>query len=136
MDEYEEYDYIKGETEVINGLYINGIKYSYSISKLDYDKESLIIKLYDSNDISNIIFIYKGDVPKLKKDIQFLEFCEDLDDIIANLDDIFINGNAQFEENNGEYNLILKSTESGISESSNSNIKLIKLEKKKKKSLN
>ena len=127
MEEYEECDYMKGETEVINGLYINGIKYSYSISKLDYDKESLIIKLYDSNDISNIIYIYKGDMPKLKKDIQFLEFCKDLDDIIANLNDIFINGNAQFEENNCEYNLILKSKESEISESSK--IKLIKLDK-------
>jgi len=35
MDEYEGYDYIKGENEVINGLYINGIKYSYTISKLE-----------------------------------------------------------------------------------------------------
>ena len=51
---------IQGETEENNGIYYNGINYSYSISKLDYDKESLIIKLYDSNNTSKVIYIYKG----------------------------------------------------------------------------
>jgi len=127
MEEYDHFDYIKGESEENNGLYINGIKYSFSISKLDYDKESFIIKLYDSNNESKVIYIYKGDMTTIKKDIQFLEFCEDLDDIITNLNDLFINGHFQFEENNGEYYLIFKLIESETSESSN--IRLIKLDK-------
>ena len=40
----EEFD-MKGETEENNGLYINGIYYSYSISKSEKDKDSLTIKL-------------------------------------------------------------------------------------------
>ena len=44
MNEYD----LKGETEENNGLYINGINYSYSISKSEKDNEILIIKLYDS----------------------------------------------------------------------------------------
>ena len=76
MEEYDQDDYIKGESEENNGLYINGIKYSFSISKLDYDKESLIIKLYDSNNTSKVIYIYKGDMTNIKKIFNFLNFAK------------------------------------------------------------
>ena len=36
---------MKGETKENNRFYINGINYSYSLSKSDKDQESLVIKL-------------------------------------------------------------------------------------------
>ena len=41
MEEYE----MEGETEEIIGLYINGINYSYSVSKLEKNNEKLIITI-------------------------------------------------------------------------------------------
>ena len=125
----EEYDF-KGETEENNGLYINGINYSYSIYKSDYDKMSLIIKLYDSTNESNMYYTYEGDISKYKKDIQFLESFNNLGEIITCLNDIFNKGNAKVEENNGEYNLKLLYIKSGINKISN--IHLIKHDKKEK----
>ena len=85
----EENDMI-GETEENNGFYINGISYSYSILKSDYDKESLIIKLYDSSNKSNIYYAYKGNISRLKKDIEYIVFSENIDEIITCLNDKFI----------------------------------------------
>ena len=111
----EENDMI-GETEENNGFYINGISYSYSILKSNYDKESLIIKLYDSANKSNIYYAYKGNISRLKKDIEYIVFSENIDEIITCLNDIFNKGNVQIKENNGEYNLILKFINSGITQ--------------------
>ena len=45
---------------------INGISYSYSISKSEKDKDSLIIKLYDSTNKSNKYYTYEGNITKIK----------------------------------------------------------------------
>ena len=69
MEEYE--NDMEGETPEGNGLYINGINYSYSIYKADYDEKILIIKFYDStNESNNIYYTYEGDISKFKKDIR------------------------------------------------------------------
>ena len=128
MEEYEYEDNFKGETPGNIGLYINGINYTYSIYKSDYDNKTLIIKLYDSTNGSNIYYTYESDISKYKKDIQFLESFNNLDEIIKCLNDIFNKGNVQVEEKQGEYNLKLiyiKSVNNKIS-----NIHLIKHEKK------
>ena len=64
----EEYD-MEGETLENIGIYINGISYSYLVSKSEKDKEKLIIKLYDPTPKSKIYFIYESDFSKIKKDI-------------------------------------------------------------------
>ena len=107
---------MKEETEKNFGIYINGIKYFYSISKSD--KEKLIIKLYDATNKINIYYSYSGDIAKLKRDIRFLDFCENLNDIISCLNDIFNKGNAQVDKIEGKYYLQLKYIESGINISS------------------
>ena len=99
---------MEGETEEIIGLYINGINYSYSVSKLEKNNEKLIIKLYDSTNKSNVYFTYEGNINKLKKDILFIESYENLDEIITCLNDIFNKGNAIVEQIEGKYNLKLK----------------------------
>jgi len=128
MEEYEYEDDMIGETPENIGLYINGIKYSYSIYKSDYYKKILIIKLYDSTNESNIYYTYEGDISKFKKDILFLESFNNLDEINSCLKDIFNKGNAQVEQEYGEYNLKLIYIKSGINKTSN--IHLIKHDKK------
>ena len=117
----------KGET---NGIYIDGINYSYSITKSEKNKEVLIIKLYDSTNKSNIYFTYIGNTSKLKKDIKFLELFENLDEIITCLINIFDNGNAQVEKipDLDIYNLKLQLNIFGIIR--NSTIKLNKYTQK------
>ena len=129
MEEYE--NDMEGETPEGNSLYINGINYSYSIYKADYDEKILIIKFYDSaNESNNIYYTYEGDVSKFKKDIQFLESFNNLDEINLCLNDIFNKGNAQVEEKNDEYKLKLLYIKSGINKSSY--IHLIKHDKKER----
>ena len=70
MDECE----MEGETGETFGIYINGINYSYSITKSEKNKELLIIKLYDSTNKSNIYFTYIGNISKLKKILNFLNY--------------------------------------------------------------
>ena len=130
MEEYEYENDKKQKTPGNIGLYINGINYSYSIYKSDYDKMSLIIKLYDSTNESNMYYTYEGDIFKYKKDIQFLESFNNLDEIIKCLNDIFNKGNAQIEEKHGEYNLKLLYIKSGINKICN--IHLIKHVKKER----
>ena len=109
----EKYDII-GETEEEKGIFINGQKYSYSISKSENKEEAIIIKLYDSSQKSNIYFTYEATFEKLTKDIKFLTLCENLDEMITSLNNIFSMGNAKVEENNGNFNLELKFIGSGI----------------------
>ena len=126
----EEYD-LKGETEENIGLYINGINYSYSIAKSDYDKNLLTIKLYDSTNKSNIYYTYESNMSKLKEDIKFLEFCKNLDEIIIYLNDVFNKQNVKFEQNYDEYNLQLTFIISGITQYSS--IKFVKHDIKNEK---
>ena len=122
----EDYDLI-GETKEI-GILINGIKYSYLITKSETEEESLIIKLYNPNKISDIYFTYEAPISKLRKDIKFLDLCDNLDEMIISLKDIFYKGNAKVEENHGIFNLELKYIVTGISKKCI--IKLIKHDSK------
>ena len=49
---------MKGQTSEEIGVYINGINYSYLVSKSEKDKEKLIIKLYDETNKVNIYYTY------------------------------------------------------------------------------
>ena len=124
MEDYE----FEGETPGNNGIYINGIDYSYLISKSEKDKDKLIIKLYDATNKPNIYYTYSGDITKLKRDIKFLDSCENLDDIITCLNDIFNKGNAQVEKIEGKYYLQIRYNKQGINISST--IQLIKHDNK------
>ena len=90
------------------GILIKGINYSYSILKSENDKESLIIKLNDPSQRSNIYFTYEAPTSKLIKDIKFLSLCDGLDEMIDSLYDVFNQGNAFVEEKDGEYSLEFK----------------------------
>ena len=90
------------------GILIDQIYYKYLLTKSEEGKDSLLIKLYDPNKNSNLYFSYEASYQKLIKDIKFLAICEDLDEIIDSLKEIFSKGNVEVEKKDGEYNLEFK----------------------------
>ena len=57
-------------TQENKGVLINGLNYSYSITKSEKEEETLIIKLYELNHNSNLYFTYEASVEKLSKEIK------------------------------------------------------------------
>ena len=88
----ENFDAPKVLKDKNKGILIDQNYYKYLLTKSEEGKDSLLIKLYDP----------------LIKDIKFLAICEDLDEIIDSLKEIFSKGNVEVEEKNGEYNLEFK----------------------------
>jgi len=112
----ETYDLV-GETEEEKGIFINEIKYLYSITKEkkeQEEEESLIIKLYNTNQQPGIYFTYVASLHKLMSDLKFLTLCNNLDEMIICLVEIFFKGNAKVKEINGNFYLELKFIGTGI----------------------
>ena len=104
----EFYD-VFGETpEIENEILINGVEYSYSIIKSEKDRESLIIKLYDSTHKTDIFFTYEASIETIRKELTFLDSFDNLDEMIYSLNNIFSQGNAVVKENKGNFNLEIK----------------------------
>ena len=59
------------------------------------DPNSLVIKLLDPNKKSKKFFIYEASFQQLLKDIKFLTACENLDEAIESLEEIFSKGNKR-----------------------------------------
>ena len=95
-------------TPEFKGVYINGIKYNYSLTKAEKEKDSLIIKLFDPTEESKYYFSYESSYEKIIKDIKFLSIYESIDEIIDSLEEIFSKGNIEVHEKDGIYNLELK----------------------------
>ena len=91
------------------GILINGICYSYSITKTE--NEQLLIKLFDPTEDSEIYFTYEAPFSQLTKDIIFLRMCDDLDEMIESLNDKCSKGNIQVEERDGEFLMEFKLTD-------------------------
>ena len=95
-------------------LNINGLEYSYSISKLD-KAEGIKIKLFESNPGTNIYYEYEGTSSELTKSIKVLMICEDLDKMISTIKTTFDEGRTKFIEDNNKYYLELQFEEIGKS---------------------
>ena len=100
LEKYEKNEY--------TGIIINEIKYNYYIGKSEEIKDSLIIKLYDPNNISKYFYSYEANYDKLIKDIKFFSIYENIDDIIVSLKEIFAKRNIEIQEKDGIYYLELK----------------------------
>ena len=85
------------------GITINNINYSYSITKSKNKENSLLITLFDPNQKSNKYFTYEAPMEQLIEEVKFLSLYESLDEIIDCLNDIFFQGNVLVEEKNGVY---------------------------------
>ena len=108
MDQVQEAVSKSAPTPEIEGILINDMKYSYSITKSESNEGSLLIKLFEPNQKSNMYFTYEAPMEQLTKEVKFLAVYETLDEIIDNLKDILSQGNARVEEKDGVYNLELK----------------------------
>ena len=107
MENIEESEYAPPTQENI-GIFINGIKYNYSIVKSEEKKDSLIIKLYEPNFKSKYYFSYEASYDKIIKDINFFSIFQNIDEIIDSLNEFFSKRNIDVKENNGIYYLQLK----------------------------
>ena len=108
MDQAQEAVSKSAPTPEIESILINDMKYSYSITKSESNEESLLIKLFEPNQKSNMYFTYEAPMEQLTKEVKFLAVYESLDEIIDNLKDIFSQGNVHVEEKDGVYSLELK----------------------------
>ena len=113
-----ENDNLPKTDEEERGIFINGIKYSYLITKSEKEKKSLIVKLYDAKNNQKNNFTYEATVQKIIKDIKFLSLCDNLDEMIISLNNAFSLGNAKVEENHGNYYLELTFIANKISKKS------------------
>ena len=83
-------------------LNIEGNEYIYSITKTELEGE-ILIKLLEKNINKNITFIYKASSEKIVKDIKALCLCENIEEIINSLQNIFDNGNIFVEKKDEKY---------------------------------
>ena len=92
-----------------NQILIKGINYSYSIEKSENEEEeSIKLKLFSPSKKSNFYFTYECPTSKIVKDIKFLAVCEETNEMIDYLKEIFVGGNAKVEEKEEKFYLELK----------------------------
>ena len=108
MDQVQKEASKSAPTPENQGILINDMKYSYSITKSESNEGSLLIKLFEPNEKSNMYFTYEAPMEQLTKEMKFLSICETLDEMIEYLLDTFSQGNANVEEKDGVYNLEFK----------------------------
>ena len=102
------------ETWEEQGIYINGIKYLYSINPSDKKKDSLTIKLYNPKEKPELYYIYESHISKIKEEVEFFSSYNNLEEIIDSLNRVFSEGNIKAKEKNGELILELKECESEL----------------------
>ena len=108
MEKVQEAQSQSAPTPENQGIVINNVTYSYSITKSEGNEGSVLIKLFEPNQKSDMHFTYEASMEQLIKEVKFLAVYETIDEIIDNLKDIFSQGNASVEEKDGVYNLEFK----------------------------
>ena len=108
MEKVQEAQSQSAPTPENQGIVINNVTYSYSITKSEGNEGSVLIKLFEPNQKSDMYFTYEASMEQLIKEVKFLAVYETIDEIIDNLKDIFNQGNASVEEKDGVYNLEFK----------------------------
>ena len=108
MEKVQEAQSQSAPTPENQGIVINNVTYSYSITKSEGNEGSVLIKLFEPNQKSDMYFTYEASMEQLIKEVKFLAVYETIDEIIDNLKDIFSQGNASVEEKDGVYNLEFK----------------------------
>ena len=86
---------------------IENVEYVYSISKLEKE-EGISIKLTEAKPNKNITFKYEGSTDKITKDIKILSACDNLEEMLNDLQDIFINDKITVEKREEKYYMVLE----------------------------
>ena len=87
------------ETKTIK---IEGTEYKYSINQIEKE-DRISIKLFEAKPEKNITFIYKATTEQLIKDIKVLYVCENIEEMINSLKDIFFRGKLVVEKKEEKY---------------------------------
>ena len=86
----------------INTINIEGIEYLFTIKKDEKENEIIII-LSEEKPNKNMTFIYKASTGKIIKDIKQLFICENIDEMIISLQNIFNKGKITVEKKDEKY---------------------------------
>ena len=88
------------EARTIN---IEGVEYTYSINQNQEEEKCVIITLSEEKPNKNITFTYKASEKKLIKDIKPLSLCDNIEEMILELIDIFNNEEILVEKKEEKY---------------------------------
>ena len=110
------------ESKTIN---IEGEDYKYKITK-DEKENKIIIELSEEKPNKNITFIYKESTEKIVKDIKQLFICENIDEMVISLENMFNKGKISVEKKNEKY--LMKIEVTVLGKTSKYEIELEKIE--------
>ena len=86
---------------------IENVEYTYLITKLEKE-DGISIKLSELNPNKNISFIYEASSDKIKNDIKKLYICENIEEIIFDLNNIFLKDKIIVEKREEKYYMIIE----------------------------
>ena len=86
---------------------IENVEYTYLITKLEKE-DGISIKLSELKPNKNISFIYEASTDKIKNDIKKLYICENIEEIICDLNDIFLKDKIIVEKREEKYIMIIE----------------------------
>ena len=89
MDQVQEAQSQSAPTPNNQGILINSVVFSYSITKSEGNEGSILIELFKPNQKSDMYLTYEAPMKQLIKEVKFLVY-ETIDEIIDNLKDIFL----------------------------------------------
>ena len=87
----------KGKT-----INIDGVEYNYSFAQLEKE-EGILIQLSEVKPDKNITFSYQATSAQITKDIKALCLCENIEEMINSLKDIFNSGEIKVEKKEEKY---------------------------------
>ena len=87
--------------------------YIYAIKK-DEKENEIIIQLSEAKPDKYITFMYRSSTEKIVKDIKALFLCENIDEMIISLHDMFNKGNITKEKKDEKYIMKIQATVFGI----------------------
>ena len=96
----------------IKTVNIEDADYTYMISQLEKE-EGISIKLTEAKPIKNINFTYNALKDKIAKDIKPLRMCENIDEMITTLKEIFDVATLKVDKKEEKYILIIEVTQFG-----------------------
>ena len=91
---------------------IEGVEYRYTIQK-DEKENEIIIQLSEEKPDKCITFMYKASTEKIVKNAKALVICENIDEMIISLKDIFSNGKIIVEKKEEKYIMKIEATAFG-----------------------
>ena len=97
-------------TKVARTIKIEGVEYAYSINQVQEEEKLVLITLSEEKPHKNITFTYKASEKKLIKDIKLLSVCDNVEEMISELMDIFNNDEISVEKKDEKYFMKIKTS--------------------------